>query len=141
MEPDKQSKYDSFEVFVWKIIKKRIRQGKPVDNLLAAISTVLGLSTLITITRKLNITDGISLSACLVASIPIFGEIAGSPDGPLLAKYIAIAHSEEGIAATHILKKAKSLYRDYSTASIDINEKKELINDLFKDVLEDKEPT
>jgi hypothetical protein len=141
MEPYKQSKYDSFEGFVREIIEERRRQGKPVDNLLAAISTVLGLSTLITITRKLNITDGISLSVGLVASIPIIGAIAGASGGTLLAKYIAKSHSKDGIAATRILKKAESLYWDYSTASLDDTEKKELINDLFKDVLEDKEPT
>jgi hypothetical protein len=44
------------------------------------------------------------------------------------------------IAAIQILKKAESLYWDYSTNSLDDIEKEELINDLFNEVLEEKEP-
>ena len=44
------------------------------------------------------------------------------------------------LAATQILKKAESLYWDYSTDSLDDIEKEELINDLFNEVLEEKEP-
>ncbi|MGD9971601.1 MAG: hypothetical protein AB7S77_00915 [Desulfatirhabdiaceae bacterium] len=140
MEKNSQTRYDSFEGFIKEILEERSRQGKPVDSLLAAVAAILGPSALSSITRALNITGGITLSAGLTAALPILGAVAGAVTGMLLAKYLAKAHSQEGITATQILKKAETLYRDYSSSSLSETDKKELINDLFDDVLAEKEP-
>jgi len=145
MKTDKDSRYDSFEGFVLEIIEERSRQGKPVDNWIAAVAAILGPSPMAAITKALNITAiaggaGMSVSTGLAAALPVLGAITGAVTGILMAKYIAKAHSKEGTDATRVLKKAESMYRNYSVASIDDADKRELINDLFKDVLEGKEP-
>jgi|GEM_PF-6113651 len=140
MEKNSQNRYDSFEGFIKEILEERSRQGKPIDSLLAAVAAILGPTALSSITRTLNITGGISLSAGLTAALPILGAVAGAVTGMLLAKYLAKAHSKEGITATQILKKAETLYRDYSSSSLAETDKKDLIDDLFDDVLAEKEP-
>jgi Na+/glutamate symporter len=146
MNTNNESRYDSFEAFVREIIEERSKQGKPIDHWIAAVAAILGPTTLSSIARALNISansaagSGAAASAGLRAALPVLGAVTGAVTGILLAKYLAKAHSRNGMAATRVLKKAESKYRDYSAAPLDVADRKELINDLFADLLAGREP-
>jgi Na+/glutamate symporter len=146
MNTHNESRYDSFEAFVREIIEERSKQGKPIDHWIAAVAAILGPTALGSIARALNITAnsaagiGAAASAGLRAALPVLGAVTGAVTGILLAKYLAKAHSKDGMAATRVLKKAESKYRDYSVAPLDDTDRQELINDLFTEVLEGREP-
>lgn len=134
------SRYESFEGFLIDLILELKRRNKPLDVWLAAIAALLGPSVLEKISKALNIQIGNqkSLSSALSAALPILGAVTGAITGLMLAKYLAKAHTEEGISATNVLKKAETLYQEYADPSLSESEKVELINELFEDVIEEK---
>jgi hypothetical protein len=138
---EKPSRYDSFEGFVVELILELKRRNKPLDGWLAAIVALLGPSVLERITKVLNIQPGNqkSLSSALSAALPILGAVTGAITGLMIAKYLAKAHTEEGVSATNLLKKAETLYKEYGDPSLTESEKMELINELFEDVIAEKE--